>query len=158
MRIALALLIFAIPAFAQTAPDTPQYFTAVGAGFNQAPLPQVNGWVSIGVKVANNTYSYTTTEYTRVNSTVRTGVAQVVFQKDGLTLMALGDGGVATGGSGLATSFSFGGVVAYDISKYILKIPNTHVMFSARPIKTNTPEEAGGGFHTAFQFGFAKTF
>lgn len=156
----LAASLFCLSISAQT----PQYFMAAGSGFNQANLPKITGFVSFGVKVAGTdsahpTYSYSTIESTNATSSIRTGVLQILIQQDGFTIGALGDAGMATGTTALGGAFSFGGVIAYDLSKR-LKIPGTNLMFSIRPTKQNLTVVAGAGppFQVAYQFGIGKTF
>lgn len=146
MKLLVMLFAFAGLGLAQ------DYWMATGAGFNQYADKQVSGWVSFGVKMADKTYSYTTVETTAAGSSTRTGVAQLMVQRAGLKVMALGDAGSVTKDGALGAAYSGGGVIAYDLSK-VFKISGLHAVFTVRALNGSVI-----GLQPAFAFGFGKAF
>ncbi len=148
---ALALLTaLALPALAQT---EPQNFLAAGAGFNSASSPQANGWISFATRVADKTYSFTTTEFTsnKPNS-VRTGVARIVMRAGSMTVLALGDAGAAMGAESFGGAFSAGGITTFDLSK-LVKAEGVHLVVALKAVKTAITDA-----QPVFSFGIGKAF
>ncbi len=153
-RLVLCLLALALvlPCLAQTTLEQPQYLLGAGAGFNSAASPRTNGWMTFGAKVTQNNYSLTTLEMTGKRSSLRTGVARVLLEKDRFALIALGDAGVQAGSENAGGAFSGGGSLLYDISRWV-KTSNAYAVATVRVLKTSLED-----VQPVFSFGFVKTF
>lgn len=134
MRLALFALL-PLSGFGQA--PLPGSFLVTGASFEQKSN-KASGWASYAVRLGmTSTYSYSTIEVTTNKSAVRTGLAQVLIRSGDFTILALGDGGVQTGGSDLKKSLSYGGVLDVDLSKRLLKWA-VHLVVVIRPSTTGT--------------------
>jgi hypothetical protein len=164
LLIALVVIWLGFCAQAQTPVpvEQPQFLVAAGAGFNHYETPQTTGFLTAGVRVADKTYSLTSIDMASTRSSMRTGVARVLIERDNFVLLALGDAGVATGGGAFASAYSAGGIMAYEIGKW-LKMPRLYAMGAVRVLRTAIPDTAvaGGSFQSVqpkFEFGVAKAF
>lgn len=128
---------------------TPSTLVIFGAGFTQK-VSQSYGLFSYATKInSNNTYSYTTTGMDRLTSFTRTGLAQVLIQVPGITILAIGDGGVQTSMGEASKSLSYGGVAVFDLSYVFKKVTNTQLVAIIRPSTT--------GVGRNYEFGISRS-
>lgn len=137
MRTLLLAIVFCVIAAAQT-PDQPQFFVAAGGSYSHYTAPPVAaGWMTFGIKVADKTYSFSTIDMTPTVATARTGVSRVLVQSGNVTLMALGDAGMATLGGVTLGSFSGGGLLIYDLAGVNKRLAHIHVVALVRVVAIN---------------------
>lgn len=126
---------------AQPAPtDAPTYVFMAGGSYTPGTRP--SAMIVMGVRVKDNTFSYTTQSWVptklslknpQLTPSVRTGLATDVFHSGGWHAMLLSDAGASgTGTGGVAASFSGGGVVVYRFKSDLC------IAAEARVLKTNT--------------------
>ena len=143
----LALLVLMIPAGAQSLPD---FLLAGGVSYDRyAEVPSVSGFGSLAIKLGSTpVYSFSTLELMSKTATLRTGAGYLVKQSGNFSLIALGDGGIATGGGVTLSTFSGGGMLAYQIKKSLY-----YVMAAVRIRSIGTVS-----VQPVFEAGFARGF
>lgn len=129
----LGALLFSVsaPMQAQVTPSAPflpsyyvgsgvtyNYYGGTGFAANTVFAAQSN---LINSSLPKNLYSYSTLELTRAQAVLRTGAGYVFFNQGYWSLVALGDGGLATGSGPTLGSFSGGGFLDYDIGAKLSK-------------------------------------
>lgn len=147
VKVAL-ILGFAVSAFAQD----PKYFVGAGMGFNNYDKPQSTGFMTFAVNVAPGQYTTTTMELTGKTSSVRAGYERVLAKSGNVTLLAKGDAGVTTSAGNVGGSYSGGGTLLYDCSKWT-KTPGTYFIGSVSATKSSLEN-----VKPTFYFGFGKSF
>ncbi len=163
----IALLIgacFVATASAQTLPDR---FGAAGLGFQSTATPQTSGWASVCVRTTDRIYSCGATDYAGTSSSARAEFDTRIYSVGGLNVFAKAGAGAATGSDGgVGGSFTGGGVITFDVSKW-LKVagPGLNAVFSMTFTKNdvNEPAVVGTGLaafgaKSVFRFGFGKAF
>jgi hypothetical protein len=100
----------------------PSYWGAAGVGYGANESPRVSGLVSFGYKLNANSYSYTTQQIIPskglILTSVRSGIAPIVFTFGRIVILGLGDvGGATSNTGGLLGAFSGGGIVTLNINK-----------------------------------------
>ncbi len=124
-----AMLLFALPAHAQTpAPFLPAYYVGTGVTYNYYGgtgfaantvfAAQAN---LLNSAMPKNLYSYSTLELTKTQAVLRSGAGYIFFNQGNWSMVALGDGGLATGSGPTLGSFSGGGFLNYDIGARLTK-------------------------------------
>lgn len=119
---AVLLIFVASIACAQTS------LVGVGASFNSAVIPAVNGIVFVARDLNTGadlkTYSFTSIHITSVKpkpftveTSTSTGIAQQLWKRDRLTILVPGTVGVAAGGSNVGLSLSGGVLADYDLKR-----------------------------------------
>lgn len=136
----------------------PSNWAGAGGSYNAASRPVVAGWFSYAnlLSEKGQIYSITTHDlflsqakpYT-VQSSVRTGIAAVVRQFGPITVLGLGDAGMAAGGSSIGGAFSGGGIGLIKLGK-----TNWSIALGARILQAAT----AGGSQTIYTIGFGRTF
>jgi hypothetical protein len=154
MKILLLALLAALTGFPQTPPAAvqPAYVVLAGGEYDRT-AGTAAGLVSFGARVADRTYSYSTIELKAARqSSLRTGVARIMSQKNGWTLLALGDAGLTTDTGVALGAFSAGAVALYDISN-LTHVDGLHAFGGLRVLKVSSQS-----VEPVFEFGLAKEF
>jgi hypothetical protein len=129
----IALLVLALPAFAQTpAPSNPK-IAGVGLALFQDATPQIQGFGFLALPVSENkVFSYTDWDvaalpgdpipgrivFPKLQFAIRTGFAVHAFEiTKGLNLYGLANAGIATTGDTVVGSFSGGGFLDITIGR-----------------------------------------
>jgi len=152
MKSAFLALLLAGVSYAQSGPAEAQYFVAGGAGFNRYAVPATSGFLTLGVRVAEGSYTYTAVSMTDTNSTMAQGILKVLVRQDGFTLGVLGDAGIASGEGAVGPAFAGGTILTFDVSRWT-RTPKTWVTASVKLMKTSLTE-----VQPLFVFGLGKSF
>ena len=150
MKTIVLLFIAALAAFAQDA-NQPKYFVGGGTGVAPYMLPIGSLFGTFGMRIGDNTYTYTNLHTTSVNATLGQGIMQVLARSGNFTLSAIGDVGGNASPNGLSLAIAGGGILAYDISKWT-KIAGTSAFGVVKIQRT------GDNALPQFGIGIAKTF
>lgn len=152
----ILLFLIAGSGLAQTpASSLPAVFTAAGISYNSQGSPKAGGWLSLAIRLTANgggTYSYSTTDFIPkgklLQSSVRTGVAQVIRQWKHFTTLGLLDGGIASTGTNTGAAGTVGGVLVWQKPQN-----NWGVVGCMRKLVTTT-----GASQTVIEVGVGYTF
>jgi hypothetical protein len=131
-------LIFLWPVSQAMSQDLPNEFLAAGCAYNRYAAPQINGLVTYANRVQQtNIFSFTTYDVRSASdlayqpqTSIRTGVAPMLFRFGRVWLFGLGDAGVAYTGSAFGAAFSGGTGLAIQLGR------GWSVLAVARVIKT----------------------
>ena len=118
--ITFCLLLTALPLYAQeAAPSTqPKYVIAAGGGFDGYSTPRTSfGWGGLGIRVAENVYSYSSLILGREKATTLTGIAVQIWREEWVRIYAFGQAGAETGEGTVQGAYSAGGFVVIPIGK-----------------------------------------
>jgi hypothetical protein len=158
MRFLLAVVLSGA-CFAQTPalPVLPSNWVGAGAAYAGGGQPPIAGWASYAVLVSGKAglYSFSSYDLTvtkakpyAVQTSVRTGMALVIRTIGPLTILGLGDAGMAQAPTSITGAFSGGGIGIYRIGKtaWTLEV-------AVRRLKTPI-----NGTSNAYEVGTGRTF
>jgi hypothetical protein len=163
MKPLLSLVLLASAVFAQ-APDYPTFFVGFGGSYNRysTGTPFASGWTTAAVHLGSGIYSISTMDQTASAASLRTGMAKVVAQNNGLTLMVHADAGITTGTpSGAASSsvalgsFSGGAILMYDLGG-LLKAFKGKGLYALGLVRIQGVNSAA--VQPIYEFGFGRAF
>lgn len=156
-----------VPASAasQTPSFSPQYILGTGIGFHpyQTPIKAgSSGYLSFAAKLTDGTYSISTLDLTSAGGQFRTGIGRVLVTQGNYTLMAYVDAGISADANNVASAFSGGGYLLYDVSKFS-KSEHTYVGAQISVTKAGVPAPVQGAtlinpVQPYFAVGIFKTF
>jgi hypothetical protein len=154
-RLFLAILFLrALTLHAQETIYQPQFWVGAGLAYNYYAAPSAAaGWISLAVRIADRTYSFSTMDMTRVQASLRTGVSRILTQSGNFTVVALGDAGLTTINGVALGSFSGGGMLLYDLGGVSPKLKHSYVTTVMRVIAVNSTS-----VQPVFEFGISKGF
>ena len=156
MRAAIVFILLLGVCFAQ-APTPPSNWIGAGAAYTAGGQPPIAGWASYAVLVSGKAglYSFSSYDLTvtktkpyAVQTSARTGMALVIRTIGPLTILGLGDAGMAQAPTALTSAFSGGGIGVYRIGKTAWTIE-----LAVRRLKTPI-----NGSANAYEFGTGRTF
>lgn len=162
----LTSVLLLLLAQAPAVPVSPTYFVSSGASYNRysTSSPNAAGWLSGAIKLGGNsssTYSITTIDLTGTSASLRTGIATILAQDGGFSLLAHADGGVTTGAVAGATastalgSFSGGAIITYDLGSLFKGMKNKGI-FALGVVRIVSISSTS--IQPIFEFGFGKKF
>jgi hypothetical protein len=153
----LRVSILVLAAASCCAQALPQNWAGAGGAFTPATSPQAAGWASYATLISQTTQAYSFTSHDiflsanlphTVLSSVRTGIALVMRRAGPLTVLGLGDAGVAAGGTSAGGAYSGGGIGILQIGK-----TSWTLCAAVRVVKTTI-----GGTQNVYEFGLGRLF
>ena len=145
----VAIALLAIPANAQTT-----NWIGAGAGYNSAASPSVNGWASYATLLSKTQLLYSFSSYDvvplkvngkyTIQTSTRTGFALVVRNIGPITVLGLGDAGIAASSVKTGSAFSGGGIAVWRLGKTLWTLEA-----AVRRLQTSLPQ-------SVYEIGFGR--
>ena len=168
MKLAIALLLVALSAIAQTPTPAiptvsapyPSYFVSTGGGYtrNNGTPNVAEGWVSAAVGLGGGNYSITTVDMLANVSTIRTGFMKVFSRSGNFSLGGRVDAGVAAATPTIG-SFSGGAIMLYDLKGFSGKLSGIYLVGELRiTAATQSTPSVPNQITPGLFFGFGKSF